>query len=160
MRRKTATAKSRRREDSREGGQMGVHEFRGRQDSGIDEATEDLGEQVLGAAIEVHRVIGPGFPESVYRKALSRELTLRGIAHVCEAIVPIYYKGELVGEGRIDILVAVRIVVELKCVEALTQVHRAQAIAYLQARKLKLAFLINFNIAILKDGIKRVVNTF
>lgn len=139
---------------------MSVHEFRGRADSGIDQATEDLGEQVLGAAVEVHRVIGPGFPESVYRKALSGELTLRGIAHVCEALVPIYYKGELVGEGRIDILVADCIVIEMKCVETLTQVHRAQAIAYLQAKKLKLAFLLNFNSAILKDGIKRVVNTY
>ena len=137
-----------------------MHEFRGRHGSGVDEATEDLAEQVLGAAVEVHRIVGPGLPESVYRKALSHELTLRGIAHVCEALVPIYYKGELVGEGRIDVLVADRIVVELKCVEALTQVHRAQAIAYLQAKKLKLAFLINFNVAILKDGIKRVVNTY
>ena len=139
---------------------MSLHEFRGRGESGIDDATEDLGQQVLGAAVEVHRVIGPGLPESIYRKALSHELTLRGIAHVCEATLPIYYKGEFVGEGRLDILVADRIIVELKCVECLTAVHRAQAVAYLQAKKLKLAFLINFNVAILKDGIKRVVNTF
>ena len=139
---------------------MTMHEFRGRADSGVDAETEDLGEIVLGAAIEVHRVIGPGLPESVYRNALSHELSLRGIPHVCEAPVPIYYKGKLVGEGRVDLLVADRLVVELKCVEALTQVHRAQAIAYLQAKHLKLAFVINFNVAILKDGIKRVVNTY
>jgi GxxExxY protein len=139
---------------------MSMYEFRGRADSGVDAETEDLGEALLGAAIEVHRVIGPGLPESVYRNALSHELTLRGFPHVCEAPVPIFYKGKLVGEGRIDLLVADRLIVELKCVDALTQVHRAQAIAYLQAKKLKLAFLINFNVAILKDGIKRVVNTF
>jgi GxxExxY protein len=139
---------------------MSIHEFRGRGESGIDEATEDLGAVVLGVAVEVHRVLGPGLPESVYRKAMSHELRLRGIAHVCEAVVPIVYKGELVGEGRLDILVEDRVIVELKCVECLTPVHRAQAVAYLQAKKLKLAFLINFNVAILKDGIKRVVNTF
>jgi GxxExxY protein len=139
---------------------MSFHEFRGRADSGVSAEAEDLAENVLGAAVEVHRVIGPGLPESVYRNALSHELTLRGIAHVCEAPLPIYYKGRLVGEGRIDILVADCLIVELKSVEALSQVHRAQVIAYLQAKKLTLAFLINFNVAILKDGIKRVVNTY
>ena len=139
---------------------MSFHEFRGRGDSGIDVETEEIGQQIPGAAVEVHRIIGPGLPESVYRNALAHELKLRGIPHVCEAPLPIYYKGLLVGEGRVDMLVADRIVIELKCVEALTQVHRAQAIAYLQATKLKLAFLINFLVAILKDGIKRVVNTF
>jgi GxxExxY protein len=74
--------------------------------SRVDEGTEDLAERVIGAAIEVHREVGPGLPESVYRNALSHELTLRGIPHVCEAPVPIYYKGKLVGEGRMDILVA------------------------------------------------------
>jgi GxxExxY protein len=81
---------------------MSFHEFRGRADSGVDAETEDLAENVLGAAVEVHRVVGSGLPESVYRNALSHELTLRGIPHVCEAAVPIYYKGKLVGEGRID----------------------------------------------------------
>jgi GxxExxY protein len=139
---------------------MGLYEFRGRAESRVDDETEKLAERVIGAAIEVHREIGPGLPESVYRKALSHELTLRGIPHVCEAPVPIIYKGMTVGEGRIDILVSDCLVVELKCVEVLTEVHRAQAIAYLQAKKLKLALLINFNVAILKDGIKRVINTY
>ena len=139
---------------------MGPHAFRGRGESRVDQETEDLAEQVIGAFIEVHRVIGPGLPESVYRNALSYELALRGIPHVCEAPVPIIYKGKLVGEGRIDLLVADRLIVELKCVEVLSPVHRAQAIAYLQAKKLKLALLVNFNVAILKDGLKRVVNTY
>src|SRR5205814_1480506 len=118
-----------------------VSEFRGRDESGVDAATEDLAERVIGAAIEVHKEVGPGLPESVYRNALSHELTLRGIAHVCEAPVPTLYKGKLVGEGRMDILVADCLIVELKCVDCLTAVHRAQAIAYLQAKKLKLALL-------------------
>ena len=73
--------------------------------------------------------------------------------------IDIRYKGKLVGQGRIDILVGKRLIVELKVVEALTAVHRAQAISYLQVTKLELALLINFNVAVLKDGIKRVINT-
>ena len=84
---------------------------------------------------------------------------LRQIPHQCEAPVPINYKGKLVAEGRLDILVNGELIVELKVVEALNPVHRAQVIAYLQATKLTLGLLINFNVAILRDGIKRVVKT-
>jgi GxxExxY protein len=139
---------------------MDVFEFRARSNSGVDAETEDLAALVIGAAIEVHRHLGPGLPESVYRKALSHELTLLGIPHATEDPVPIYYKEVLVGEGRIDLLAANRWIVELKAVEALTPVHKAQAVAYLQAKRFKLALLINFNVAILKDGIKRVINTY
>ena len=150
-------AKARRGPRRRE--RMSMHEFRGLAESRVDGETEKLAEIVIGAAIEVHREIGPGLPESLYRNALSHELTLRGISHVCEAPIPVFYKGKLVGEGRMDILVADCLIVELKCVEVLTQVHRAQVISYLQAKKLKLALLVNFNVAILRDRIKRVINT-
>jgi GxxExxY protein len=133
-------------------------EFRHEKDSGVPPEVESLARAVLGAAIEVHRILGPGLPESVYRKALSEELTLRNIVHVCEATVPVYYKGKLVGEGFVDVLVGDAIVFELKTVEDFHPVHRAQVIAYLQALQLKLGFLINFNVSILRDGIKRVVN--
>src|SRR3954470_22788973 len=102
-------------------------DFRHRDHSGVDPVTEDLACAVIGAAIEVHRELFPGLPESVYKLALSRELTRRQIPHRIEVPVPIYYKGELVGQGRIDILVADRLVLELKAVEALTPVHSAQA---------------------------------
>jgi GxxExxY protein len=85
---------------------------------------------------------------------------LRGIPYELEAPVPIDYKGKRVGEGFLDLLVGGRLIVELKTVETLTNVHRAQAIAYLQATKLLLALLINFNVTVLKDGIKRVIRTF
>src|SRR5688572_237200 len=98
---------------------MNIYEFRGRKDSRVDEETEELVEKVIGAAIEVHRLLGPGLPEVSYRNALSHELTLRGIPHRMEAPVPIYYKGILVAEGSVDILVAERLVVELKVVESL-----------------------------------------
>lgn len=138
---------------------MNMYEFRGRETSGVDPEVEDLANTAIGAAIEVHRELGPGLPEHVYRQSMSIELNLRGIPHEVEARVPIYYKGVLVGDGRVDILVAQRLVLEFKVVEVLTEVHRAQTIAYLQALKLQLGLLINFNVALLKDGIKRVVHT-
>ncbi len=115
---------------------------------------------VIGACIEVHRHLGPGLPEKVYREALSHELSLQGIFHQCEVMFPVMYKGKVVGEGRLDMLVGEMLVVELKVVESLTPVHRAQVLAYLQALKLELGLLINFNVAILRDGLKRVINTF
>ena len=135
-------------------------EFRHRADSGVDEETERLAELVIGAAIEVHRELGPGLPEISYCKAMSHELDLRGIPHECEAPVEIHYKGKLVGQGRIDILVARKLIIEIKAVEALNSTHKAQVITYLQVKRLKLGLLMNFNMPILKDGIRRIINTF
>ena len=125
----------------------------------MDDETEDLAQRVIGAAIEVHSRLGAGLPESAYKLALSYELELRGIPHEKEARVPICYKGREVGVGCVDILVGGKLVLELKVVEALHEVHRAQALSYLRALKLKLAVLINFNALYLKDGIRRVINT-
>ncbi|HEY1684123.1 MAG TPA: GxxExxY protein [Tepidisphaeraceae bacterium] len=127
--------------------------------SGADPDTEAIAHATIGAAIEVHRVLGSGLSESVYRNALSIELTLRGIQHQCEASVPVFYKEKLVGEGRIDVLVENKLIVELKVVESLNEAHRAQVIAYLAATELTLALLINFNAPILRDGIKRVIRS-
>jgi GxxExxY protein len=138
---------------------MDVFEFRRRGDSGLDDRTEALAEAVIGAAIEVHRLLGPGMPEPSYQKALSHELDLRGIPHQCEVPFPILYKGKHVGEGRLDILVDGLIVVELKSVEALSPVHRAQVVTYLKVTRLKLGLLINFNVVLLKEGVKRIINT-
>ena len=125
-----------------------------------DARTEELAHVVIGACIEVHRHLGPGLPEKVYREALSHELTLLGVPHRCEVVFPVIYKGKVVGEGRLDMLVDEVLVVELKVVETLTPVHRAQVLAYLQALKLQLGLLVNFNVAILADGVKRVINTY
>jgi GxxExxY protein len=138
---------------------MDVFEFRRRGDSGLDDRTEALAEAVIGAAIEVHRLLGPGMPETSYRNALAHELDLRKIPHQCEVPCPIVYKGKLVGKGRLDLLVDGVILVELKAVEALTPIHRAQVVTYLKVTKLKLGLLINFNVMVLKDGIKRIINT-
>src|SRR3954471_21413530 len=118
---------------------MDLYEFRGRGESRVDPAIEDLAHACIGAAIEVHRELGPGLPEVAYLNAMARELTLRGIPHEVEARFPIFYKGEQVAVARVDILVDQRLVLELKSVELLTDVHRSQAIVYLQALKLPLA---------------------
>ena len=123
----------------------------------LDERLEALAHQVIGAAIEVHRTLGPGFLESVYEKALSYELRLRGIQHACQVPVKVNYKGVDVGEGRIDILVEDQIVIELKCADDHHSTFESQLISYLKAANLRLGYLMNFKAARLKDGIQRII---
>lgn len=125
----------------------------------LDDALETLTHAVIGAAIEVHQLLGPGLPEVVYRNSLSHELTLRGVQHVVEARVPILYKGLAVGEGHVDLLVDDRLVLELKVVDQLGGIHKAQVIAYLSALNLQLGLLLNFNVAMMVDGIRRVIRS-
>ncbi len=122
-----------------------------------DKHLDQLAHTVIGAAIEVHRAIGPGYLESVYHQALCVELKLQGIIFEKEFPINITYKGELVGEGYIDIFVERRLIVELKAVEALLPVHTAQVMSYLKATGCLLALLINFNVPVLKTGIRRIV---
>ena len=123
------------------------------------EQLDRLAYAIIGAALEVHKALGPGFLESVYEEALCVELELRGIPFVRQAAVSVAYKGRLVGEGKVDLLVDDAIVVELKAVEALASIHDAQVISYLKATGYHLGLLINFNARVLKDGLKRLVNT-
>ncbi len=120
---------------------------------------DQLAHQVIGAAIEVHRVLGPGYLESVYEEALAVELELRGIAFARQVGMAVNYKGKMVGEGRLDFLVGRDLVVELKAVEALAPIHHAQVISYLKATGHSLGLLINFNVRVLKDGLQRIVLT-
>jgi GxxExxY protein len=122
-----------------------------------NEELDLLAHEVIGAAIEVHRILGPGYLESVYEAALAVELSLRSIAFERQAPIFLEYKGAPIGEGRLDILVQRKLIVEIKAIEALAAVHKAQAISYLKATGCRLALLINFNSAILKDGIKRII---
>jgi len=122
-----------------------------------DKLLDDLARVVVDAAMEVHRELGPGFTENVYEEALAVELGLRGVAFERQSAVSVSYKEHVVGEGRMDMLVGGRLIVELKAVEKLLPVHKAQAIFYLKARGSTLALLINFNERLLRDGIQRVV---
>jgi GxxExxY protein len=111
---------------------------------------------VIGAAIEVHRALGPGFLESVYEEAMYVELSHRGIGFVRQAGIGVNYKGTIVGEGRVDVLVEDALVVELKAVEALAPIHTAQVLSYLKATGGHIGLLINFNVVRLRSGIKRI----
>jgi GxxExxY protein len=116
----------------------------------------ELTYETIGAAIEVHRTLGPGLLESSYRECLCRELSLRGISFRREYGLPVEYKGIRLNCGyRLDILVADLIVVEIKAVEALVAVHDAQLLTYLRLGGWKIGLLINFNVVVLKDGIHR-----
>ena len=119
----------------------------------IDKVTE----AVIGAAIEVHRTLGPGFLESIYEEALCVELSLRGVRFARQAPVGVDYKGHRIGESRLDLLVEDSVVVELKTVDALAQIHTAQVISYLKATGCRIGLIINFNVKRLTDGIKRIV---
>ena len=122
-------------------------------------SVDDLAHKTIGAAIEVHRELGPGYPESVYEEALCHELNLRGIPFERQCPVYAIYKERTCGEGRMDIFVDKKLVVELKAVEQMLPKFKAQCKAYLKAMNCELALLINFNEAVLKDGIYRIVLT-
>ena len=124
---------------------------------GAPEDTDELSEAVIGAAIEVHREVGPGLTEDMYENALAHEFDLRGIRYERQFEVPVTYKGKPIGKTRLDFLVEGRLIVELKACERLNEVHRAQCICYLRATGHRVALLINFNVPVLKDGIKRVI---
>lgn len=117
----------------------------------------DLTEKIIAAAIEVHRLLGPAYHESIYQLALAHELTLRGLPYEREKEISVSYKGIAVGQYRLDFWVEETVIVELKAVEALSDVHLSQMLSYLSATGKKVGLLINFAQAKLVDGIKRVV---
>ena len=119
---------------------------------------EDLTEAIIGAAIEVHRALGPGLLESAYRRCMEHELTLRGIPFRKEVDLPVFYKGLKLECGyRMDLVVDEKIVVELKAVDKLIGVHEAQLLTYLKLSGLRVGLLINFNSAVIRNSIIRRV---
>ncbi len=119
---------------------------------------KELTGQIIGAAIEVHRELGPGLLESVYQTCLARELALRKVPYEQEKSLPVEYKGTLLDCGyRLDFVVADKVIVELKAVDKVRPVHQAQLLTYLKLTGCKVGLLINFNVPILKNGIKRLV---
>jgi GxxExxY protein len=124
-----------------------------------DLRVDQLARVVIGAAIEVHRHLGPGFLESVYEEALSVELSDQRIPFERQKEIGVLYKDREIGKHRIDLLVGKLLIVELKTVDALAEIHKAQVISYLKASRLSLGLLINFNVPVLKNGIQRVVYT-
>lgn len=114
-------------------------------------------ETVIGAAIEVHRELGPGRLESAYQRALEHELTLRGVAFTAQTVGAVSYKGLVIEDAyRSDLLVEGRLVVGLKAVDALAEVHEAQVLTYLKFSQCRVGLLINFRSRLLKDGLRRL----
>jgi GxxExxY protein len=122
-----------------------------------DQKADELAHAVIGAAIEVHRRLGPGFLESVYEEALCVELEDRQVPFERQKEISVLYKDRQIGQQRIDLLVGESLIVELKAIETLAEIHKAQVISYLKATQLSLGLLINFNVPILKNGIQRIV---
>lgn len=123
----------------------------------VDDGLGDLTERVIGAAIEVHRWFGPGYLEATYQRALAIELELLQIPFQLEAPVALMYKGRSVGDGRIDVLVENRLVLELKATDKPAEIYRRQALLYLEATENRIALIMNFGLPKLTDGIVRVI---
>ncbi len=120
---------------------------------------EEIGHTIIGAAIPVHSVVGPGLRENAYETCLIYELEKQRLPARRQVLIPIRYEDLTIDNGyRIDLLVGDRVVVELKAVEAILPVHRGQLLSYLKLGGFKLGYLLNFNVAHIRDGIVRMVN--
>ena len=125
------------------------------------EELDRISNEVIGAAIEVHRVLGPGLLESAYEQSIAWELGLRNFQLRRQVPIPVLYKDLRIEEGyRFDIIVNEGVILELKCVDALDPIHTAQVLTYLKMTGLKLGMLLNFKVDVMRHGIKRVVNNF
>ena len=119
----------------------------------------ELSDKIIGAAIEVHKAIGPGLLESVYEECLCHELSLKGFSFERQKLLPVEYKGKQLDCGyRLDVVVEKAIIVELKSCEKIEPIHKAQLLTYLRLSGLQLGLLLNFNTLMMRDGIVRVVN--
>jgi len=119
----------------------------------------DISEKIIGAAIEVHKKLGPGLLESAYEECLCCEMQLRGIEFERQVPLSLKYKGVVLDCGyRLDLLVEDKVIVEIKSVEGLEPIHEAQMLTYLKLRNAWLGLIINFNVIMLKDGVRRLVN--
>ena len=118
-----------------------------------------LSSKIIGAAIEVHKALGPGLLESAYEKCLCHELRLRGLSFDSQKPLPLVFKGEKLDCGyRLDIVVENAIILELKSCEKIEPIHKAQLLTYLKLSGLQLGLLLNFNVPVMRDGIARMVN--
>ena len=121
--------------------------------------SDELSHTAIGAALEVHRLKGPGLIESIYEKCMMRELALRNVAAVNQRLVKIEYKGFVFEEPlRFDVLVDDRLLLELKCTQEILPIHKAQLLSYMRLLDIPIGLIINFHVERLIDGVTRVVN--
>lgn len=120
---------------------------------------EEVGNSIIGAAIRVHRALGPGLLESAYQKCLEYELRKTGHHVVCECDLPIHYESIRIDAGyRIDMLVDGLVIIENKAVDQILPIHEAQLLTYLKLKGCRLGYLLNWHVPVMKDGIRRMVN--
>ena len=122
-----------------------------------NESRDPVSEKIIGCAIEVHKELGPGLLESIYEDALCKELEIQNIAFEKQKLIPVHYKGEVIGEYRLDLLVENEIILELKCVKSLDDIFTAQLLTYMKISGVRKGLLINFNVKKLINGLKRYV---
>ena|SRR5688572_15749503 len=123
----------------------------------IPQDVEDIGYRVIGCGQTVHRSLGPGFKEMIYQRAYCLELDAQGLRFECEKKILIPYKEHLIDGHRLDLLIEGVVIVELKAIPRITELHRRQVLSYLKATGLRLGYVMNFNSEVLKDGTRRVV---
>lgn len=120
---------------------------------------EEIGKEIVDSAFQVHSNLGPGLLESSYQACLSYELESRGLSVESEVELPLVYKGKEIKVGyRLDLLVEQQIIIELKAVDLLRPIHQAQLLTYLKLTRCSLGYLINFNVSLIKDGLRRIVH--
>ena len=120
---------------------------------------EEIGKNIVHSAIKVHKALGPGLLESVYQKCLAYELEKTGLTVACEVPLPVKYETVIIDAGfRIDMMIQRTVIVENKTVDKIAPIHEAQLLTYLKLTNLELGFLLNWNVPLIKDGIKRMVN--
>jgi GxxExxY protein len=125
--------------------------------SPLDDEIESRITEVIGCCISVHRALGPGLLENTYAHALCVEFREVGLSYDRERRFPVLYKGHCVSEQRLDLIVCGQIVVEIKAVDHLAEIHRAQVMSYLRVAGLRVGLLVNFNVPVLRDGVKRLI---
>ena len=125
--------------------------------SPVSAEIEALVTQVIGCCIVVHRALGPGLLEVVYTRAMCLELAASECSYESEVAIPVMYRDQLLCHQRADVVVAGQIVLELKAVERLAPVHQAQLLSYLRLSKLRIGLLVNFNVPVLHEGLKRII---
>jgi GxxExxY protein len=124
----------------------------------VDE--DEIGERVLGCALKVHRALGPGLLENAYEACLAHEIGKAGLKYQRQLTLPLVYDGVTIDTGyRLDLLVEGRVVIEVKAIEAILDVHKAQLLSYLRFGRFRVGYVLNFNVALMKSGISRVINS-
>ena len=122
------------------------------------DAENILTERIIHCAIEVHKQLGPGLLESVYEECLCREFEVEGLKYERQKEIPIFYKGEPLKEKyRLDLVAEKTVIIEIKCVDTILPVHKAQLLTYLKLTGIKLGLILNFNVSLMKHGIKRMI---